>query len=59
MLYPRLYCIKREDADYILSTFPIVRRQDEAAINRYRTRDLIRAYMSALKAGDTETVVNL
>ena len=57
-LYFHLYGISREDADYILSTFPIVRRQDEAAFNRYRTRDLIRAYMNALKAGDTETVVN-
>ena len=56
-LYFHLYGISREDADYILSTFPIVRRQDEAAFNRYRTRDLIRAYMSALQAGDTETVV--
>ena len=52
-LYFHLYGISREDADYILSTFPIVRRQDEAAFNRYRTRDLIRAYMSALQAGDT------
>ena len=56
-LYFHLYGISREDADYILSTFPIVRRQDQAAFNRYRTRDLIRAYMSALQAGDTETVV--
>ena len=58
-LYFHLYGISREDAGYILSTFPIVRRQDEAAFNRYRTRDLIRAYMSALQAGDTETVVAL
>ena len=56
-LYFHLYGISREDADYILSTFPIVRRQDEAAFNRYRTRDLIRAYMSALQAGDTEAIV--
>ncbi len=58
-LYFHLYGISREDADYILSTFPIVRRQDQAAFNRYRTRDLIRAYMSALQAGDTETVIDL
>ena len=57
-LYFHLYGISREDADYILSTFPIVRRQDETSFNRYRTRDLIRAYMSALQAGDTETVVD-
>ncbi len=41
----------------MLSTFPIVRRQDEAQFGRYRTRDLILAYMNALAAGDTETVV--
>ena len=58
-LYFHLYGISREDADYILSTFPIVRRQDEAAFNRYRTRDLILAYMNALAADDTETVVDL
>ena len=58
-LYFHLYGLSREDADYILSTFPIVRREDEAAFGTYRTRDLILAYMSALSAGDTETVVNL
>ncbi len=57
-LYFHLYGISREDADYILSTFPIVRRQDEASFNRYRTRNLIRAYMNALKAGDTTTIVD-
>ena len=34
-LYFHLYGISREDAGYILSTFPIVRRQDEASFNRY------------------------
>ena len=58
-LYFHLYGISREDADYILSTFPIVQRQDQAAYGRYRTRNLILAYMNALTAGDTETVVNL
>ena len=57
--YFHLYGIDRADAAYILSTFPIVQRQDEAAFGRYRTRDLILAYMNALKAGDTKTVVNL
>ena len=56
-LYFHLYGISREDADYILSTFPIVQRQDESAFNTYRTRNLILAYMNALTAGDTETVV--
>ncbi len=57
-LYFHLYGISREDAGYILSTFPIVRRQDQAAFSRYRTRNLILAYMNALQAGDTQTVVD-
>ena len=56
-LYFHLYGLSREDARYVLDTFPIVRKQDEAAFGRYRTRDLILAYMNALAAGDTETVV--
>ena len=56
-LYFHLYDLGRKDAEYILSTFPIVRREDEKAFGRYRTRDLILAYMNALEAGDTETVV--
>ncbi len=58
-LYFHLYGLPREDASYVLDTFPIVRKQDEAAFGRYRTRDLILAYMNALAAGDTETVVAL
>ena len=58
-LYFHLYGLDREDADYVLSTFPIVRREDEAAFGSYRTRDLVLAYMNALDAGDTETVVSV
>ena len=58
-LYFHLYGLDREDADYVLSTFPIVRREDEAAFGSYRTRDLVLAYMNALAAGDTETVVSV
>ena len=58
-LYFHLYGLSREDASYVLDTFPIVRRQDEAAYGTYRTRDLILAYMNALAAGDTKTVVAL
>ena len=57
-LYFHLYGVSRDDADYILGTFPIVRREDEAEFATYRTRDLILAYMNALAAGDTETVVS-
>ena len=56
-LYFHLYGLDRKDAEYILSTFPIIRREDEKTFGRYRTRDLILAYMNALGAGDTETVV--
>ena len=51
-LYFHLYGLSREDAAYVLDTFPIVRRQDEAKFGRYRTRELILAYMNALAAGD-------
>ena len=56
-LYFHLYGLSRDDADYVLGTFPIVRRADEAQFGTYRTRDLILAYMNALTAGDTETRV--
>ena len=58
-LYFHLYGLDREDADYVMGTFPIVRREDEAAFRSYRTRDLVLAYMNALDAGDTETVVSV
>ena len=56
-LYFHLYGLSRDDASYVLDTFPIVRRDDEKAYGRYRTRDLILTYMNALEAGDTETRV--
>ena len=46
-----LYGLNDSDAKYVLSTFPIVQRQDEAAYGRYRTRDLIIGYMQLLAAG--------
>ena len=58
-LYFQLYGLSREDAGYVLDTFPIVQRQDEAAFGSYRTRDLILAYMNAFAAGDTDTVVSV
>jgi len=36
-----LYGIIREDVDYIMDTFPIVKRKDEAAFGHYRTKDMI------------------
>ncbi|MYB76651.1 MAG: restriction endonuclease [Chloroflexi bacterium] len=57
--YFHLYGISRPDAAYILSTFPIVQRQDQAAFGSFRTQYLILAYMNALTAGDTKTIVDL
>ena len=56
-LYFHLYGLTKEDAEYVLDTFPIVRKEDEAAFGCYRTRDLILAYMNALSAGDPEIQV--
>ena len=58
-LYFHLYGLSRDDVGYVMDTFPIVHREDMAAFGRYRTRDLVLAYMNALEAGDTETVVAL
>ena len=58
-LYFHLYGLSRDDAGYILDTFPIVRRQDEKEFGDYRTKRLILAYMNALAAGDTETEVKV
>jgi len=43
-----LYGIDREDVDYIMDTFPIVRRKDEAALDEYRTKRLILERYDAL-----------
>ena len=56
-LYFHLYGLSRDDAEYVLDTFPIVRREDEAAFGKYRTRDMTLAYMNALAAGDVEVRV--
>ncbi len=57
-LYFILYGLDRDDAAYVMDSFPITRRNDEQAHHGvYVTKELILAYMSALEAGDTETVV--
>ena len=56
-LYFHLYGLSREDASYMLDTFPIVRREDEAQFGSYRSKKMILAYMNALAAGDTQTLV--
>ncbi|MDA2923114.1 N-6 DNA methylase [Acidobacteria bacterium AH-259-L09] len=39
--YFRLYGIGREDVNYIMETFPIVKRKDEQAYGEYRTKRVI------------------
>ncbi len=58
-LYFLLYGLSRQDAEYVLGTFPIVRRHDEAEFDGYRSSNLILAYMNALAAGDAETKVTV
>ena len=52
-LYFHLYGLSREDAGYVMDTFPIVRREDEKRFGRYRTKEMVLAYMNALSAEDT------
>jgi hypothetical protein len=45
-----LYGLPREDVDYVLETFPIVRRKDERAHGEYRTKRLVLERYDALAA---------
>ena len=58
-LYFHFYGLDRDATAYILSTFPIIQRQDQAQFGHYRTKSLILAYMNALAAGDTESQVTV
>ncbi|MGC9495645.1 Eco57I restriction-modification methylase domain-containing protein [Streptomyces sp. WG7] len=49
-LFFHLYSISRDDVDYILDTFPIVRRKDEAKYGTYRTKELILAEYDRMAA---------
>ena len=44
-----LYSVPREDVDYMLDTFPIVRRKDEAAYGEYRTKRVILEVFDAMQ----------
>lgn len=52
-LFMHLYGLDADAAEYILSTFPIVREQDIKACGQYRTRDLILGYLARIEAGET------
>jgi len=45
-----LYGVERDDVDYILDTFPIVRRKDEQRFGEYRTKRLILEIYNELAA---------
>jgi hypothetical protein len=54
-----LYGLSRDDTDYVLETFPIVRKNDEKKYGEYRTKRLILerydALASASRTGDYKT----
>jgi len=47
--YFHLYSIARDDVDYIMETFPIVKRKDEAAHGEYRTKRVILEIYDAMQ----------
>jgi hypothetical protein len=48
-LFAHLYGLTREELAYILDTFPIVRRKDEAQWGEYRTKRMVLAKYEALE----------
>jgi hypothetical protein len=50
--YFRHYCIPRGDVDYIMDTFPIVRRKDEQQFGEYRTKRVILEIYDAMVDAD-------
>lgn len=58
-MYFLLYGLNREEASFVLNTFPIVRRLDEEKHHRDMTTELVLAYMAAFESGDTQTRVTL
>ncbi|SDP75585.1 Methyltransferase domain-containing protein [Actinopolyspora xinjiangensis] len=61
--YFHLYGVERDDVDYIMETFPIVRRKDEQAHGEFRTKRLILeiydAMAEAIRTGEPyETVLD-
>jgi hypothetical protein len=56
-LFFLLYGLDSDETGYVLDQFRIVRRQEEAAFGRYRSRDLILGYLAAFRANDPEAVI--
>jgi len=58
-----LYNLSRDEVAYVMDTFPIVRRKDEAAFGTYRTKnDILSIYdamAEAIRAGSPyQTILN-
>lgn len=51
-LYAHLYGLHRDELSYILDTFPIVRRNDEARYGEYRTKRLVLEAYDELAGSD-------
>lgn len=52
----RLYGIEREDVEYVMETFPIVKRNDERRFGEYRTKRLILERYDAMVAAEAAGV---
>ena len=58
-----LYGVSRDDVEYIMETFPVVQRTDEASYGTYRTKNLILEFFDCMTAAgqagsDYETVLD-
>lgn len=53
-IFFHLYGIRRDDVAYILDTFPIVRRKDEAKYGTYRTKELVLAEYDRMAAAGVD-----
>ncbi|TDB73394.1 Eco57I restriction-modification methylase domain-containing protein [Micromonospora sp. KC723] len=49
-LFFHLFEVLRDDVDYIMETFPIVKRKDEAKYGQYRTKELLLAEYDRMAA---------
>lgn len=58
-LYFHLYHVGKDEVDYILETFPIVREHDLRDSGKFLTKELVLAYYNAYAAGDLDAVVAL
>ena len=54
-----LYGLGEDDIGYVLSTFPIMERDDSLRFRRYRTRELILGYLRAHAAGDYSSQLDI